>query len=197
MVNHHLLRVVILTVVVVGVDQAQDSKAVLNQRDDTGAAAQPLLDDDGGTVFIVRRNDASSLGNLRYHGGPVIAEPQQYNIFLGDAWSGLKAQEAAFSNLLSKKETGTEEVGLESYGVRNTFLPSASQEQSFDFSTDPTISDLRIRSLLEGWFSGGTLQAPDSATIYVLFLPPDIARKADSSSIILLISILAPVDRLS
>lgn len=181
MQRHQLIGTVVLTVVLVVVAQGQGSKGAVNKEEDKNASApvETVLDDDGGRVFIVRRNDADSVDSLRYHGGPVISEPRQFNIFLGNAWSEpkLQTQEMNLANLLSKIKTRIEQPTLEKYGVRNRFLPSASQEVPFDFSKEPTISDLRVRSLLEGWFSAGTLAPPDPATIYVLFLPPDVSSR--------------------
>src|SRR5713101_2171898 len=117
-----------------GITQAQGTRQPVIDKNDAAEAAsvtveQPLFDDDGGRVFIVKRN-AVALGPLRYHGGEVISEPQQYNIFLGSAWSdpSLRSRETGFLNLLSSTTKGNEQLSLDSYGVRNVFLPSVNQE---------------------------------------------------------------------
>jgi hypothetical protein len=183
MLRYQLLGTVILTGALVVASQAQGLRGVVNQDAEKNAPnvaeAEPVMDDDGGRVFIVRRNDGDSIDSFRYHGGTVISEPRQYNIFLGDAWTQprLQGQETGLANLLSKGEFANDQPALEKYGVRNRFLPSASQEQPFDFSTDQTISDLRIHSLMETWFRAGKLAQPDPSTIYVLFLPPGVSSK--------------------
>ena len=183
MLRYHLLGTAVLTAALVATAQGQASSGAVNKEIDKNpsisAEAEPVMDDDGGRVFIVRRNASDSIDGLQYHGGPVISEPRQYNIFLGNAWREpkLQDQETTLANLLAKTDTGIDQPALEKYGVHNRFLPSTTQEQSYDFSTDPTVSDLRVRSLLEGWFNAGTLAPPDSATIYVLFLPPGVTSR--------------------
>src|SRR5258708_18886314 len=132
--RYQLLGTVVLTGALVVTSQAQGLSGVVNKDVDKnvpGAVeAEPVMDDDGGRVFIVRRNDADSVDTMRYHGGAFIAEPKQYNIFLGDAWTEprLQRQESSLANLLSKGEFANDQPALEKYGVRNRFLPSASQE---------------------------------------------------------------------
>lgn len=170
-----------MMVILAGAAGAQEpSRAVVGQGGaEAGAAVeQPLFDDDGGRVFVVRR-DAGALAGLRYHGGEVIAEPRQYNIFLGGAWKepGLRRREAGFSNLLSRAGAGAGQLSLDGYGVKNIYLPSESQEQPFDFSADRIISDLQIRAALEGMFRTGAIRGPDADTVYVVFLPPGVGSK--------------------
>src|SRR5215831_8782450 len=61
---------------------------------------QAVFDDDGGRVFIVRRQQRQ-LDNLSYHGGPIISEPRQYSIFMGGAWAGAAyaARKASLTDL--------------------------------------------------------------------------------------------------
>jgi hypothetical protein len=176
-----ILKAAAMMVVLAGVAGAQEpSRAVTGQEGaEAGAAVeQPLFDDDGGRVFVVRR-DAGALTGLRYHGGEVIAEPRQYNIFLGGAWSepGLRRREAAFSDLLSREGAGADQLSLDGYGVRNAYAPSESREQTFDFPADRVISDLQIRAALEGMFRTGAIRGPDADTVYVVFLPPGVNSK--------------------
>lgn len=168
-----------MMIILAGVVAAQEpSRAVVGQGEaEAGAAVErPLFDDDGGRVFVVGRN-AGALAGLRYHGGEVIAEPRQYNIFLGGAWSepGLRRREAAFSNLLS--QAGADQLPLDGYGVRNVYAPSESREQPFDFPAGGTISDLQIRAALEKMFRSGAIHGPDADTVYVVFLPPGVGSK--------------------
>lgn len=170
-----------MIVVLAGAVGAQEpSRAVAGQGGaEAGAAVeQPLFDDDGGRVFVVRR-DGGALAGLRYHGGEVIAEPRQYNIFLGGAWSepGLRRREATFSNLLSTAGAGADQLPLDGYGVRNVYAPSESREQAFDFPAGGTVSDLQVRAALEGMFRSGAIRGPDADTVYVVFLPPGVNSK--------------------
>src|SRR5205807_2193537 len=105
-----------------------------------------------------------------------------YNIFLGSDWSdqALRQREAAFSNLLLQTNKGAEQVSIESYGVKNTFLPSENQERSFAFSSDQTISDLRIQNALQDMCNAGDIQRTGPDIIYVVFLPPGISSTLGS-----------------
>ena len=170
-----------MVVVLAGVARAQEpSRAVVGQGEaEAGAAVeQPLFDDDGGRVFVVRR-DAGAPTGLHYHGGEVIAEPRQYNIFLGGAWAepGLRRREATLSNLLSREGAGVDQLPLDGYGVKNVYAPSESLEQAFDFPADRVISDLQIRAALEEMFRTGAIRGPDADTVYVVFLPPGVGSK--------------------
>jgi len=165
---------------------AQVSRPAVIEKNDAAEASppsveQPVFDDDGGRVFIVKR-DPGARGSLHYHGGDVISQPQQYNIFLGGAWSDseLRRRKTAFSSLLSQTEKGAEQVTLDTYGVTNTFLPSQNQEQPFDFSRDQSISDLQIQAALEAMLKTGAIQGQTPNTIYVVFLPPGISSTLGS-----------------
>lgn len=186
MQKHLLVNTVLVGFALAATAHAQASRPAVIEKNDAAEASSPsveqsFFDDDGGRVFIVRRN-AGAWGSLRYHGGEVISQPQQYNIFLGGAWSDseLRRREAAFSSLLSQTNKRAEQVTLDTYGVKNTFLPSENQEQPFDFSRDQSISDLRIQAALEAMLKTGAIQAPGPNTIYVVFLPPEISSTLGS-----------------
>jgi hypothetical protein len=184
--KHLIFNAVLVGFFLAATAQAQPSRQLVIEKKDAAEASpagtqQPFFDDDGGRVFIVRRN-AGPLGSLRYHGGEVIAQPQQYNIFLGNAWSdtALRQREAAFSNLLLQANKGEEQVSYDSYGVRNVFWPSENQERPFAFSSDQTISDLGIQNALQEMLKAGDIQRTGPNTIYVVFLPPDISSRLGS-----------------
>jgi hypothetical protein len=180
--RHLVVKAALTAVMMVSTAQAQQARRAVAEGDapqtSADAVEHPLFDDDGGRVFVVGR-DAGALAGLRYHGGAVISEPRQYNIFLGGAWSepGLRRREAAFSNLLSQAGAGEGQLSLEGYGVRNVYAPSESQEQAFDFPVGGTVSDLQIRAALEGMFRAGAIRGPDADTVYVVFLPPGVGSK--------------------
>src|SRR5256885_502854 len=144
MKKHLVLKAVLVGLSLVGMTQAQESRSI--EPASSTPVEQAIFDDDGGRVFIVGRN-VGVLGSLRYHGGEVISQPEQFNIFLGSAWSGpsLQKRETVFANLLSQKGLGVDQLAVESYGVKNTFLPSGSYEQPYDFSTDHSVSDIQVR----------------------------------------------------
>jgi hypothetical protein len=176
--------IIALSMTAVARSQEEPRHAVGEQGAREGIVAvreeQAPFDDDGGRVFIVKR-DAGAQDGLRYHGGAVISEPRQYNIFLGSGWADrtLRVREKSFSNLLQTSGADAAQ-GLARYGVQNIFLPSQSVEQPFDFSPEQTISDLRIQSVLSEMFSTGAVQAPSPDAIYVVFLPPGVHSKLGS-----------------
>lgn len=173
---------VVIAAVLAGTAQAQQARRAVVKDDapqtSVHAVERPVFDDDGGRVFVVGR-DAGALTGLLYHGGAVISEPRQYNIFLGGAWSepALRRREPLFSNLLSEAGAGGEQLSLTGYGVRNVYAPSVSQEQPYEFSEEKTISDLQIRAALEEMFKTGAAPWPDADTVYVVFLPPGVTSK--------------------
>ena len=177
-----LLNALLVGFSLIGITRAQDSRPNPQALPESSSATleQPLFDDDGGRVFIVRRNPGA-LTTLRHHGGAVISQPQQYNIFLGSGWSdpGLRQREAVFANLLSNKGIRVDQLALESYGVKNTFLPSGSYEQPYDFSSDHSISDLQVRRVLEEMLETRTIQGGLNY-IYIVFLPPGVNSKLGS-----------------
>src|SRR5262249_43583902 len=133
-----------------------------------------VFDDDGGRVFIVRRQQ-SPLEGLAYHGGPIISEPRQFSIFAGAGWADAasKSREASFSDLLPAMGPVNRE-NLERFEVRMSSWSTASREESLGFVDDSTVSDLNIQAALSDMFEKGSVPGPDPNTIYVLFLAPGI-----------------------
>jgi hypothetical protein len=180
----HALIIVLTMTAVVRSQEVEPRHAVGDQGAREGTVAtreeQAPFDDDGGRVFIVKR-DAGIQDGLRYHGGAVISAPRQYNIFLGSGWADrtLRGREKSFSNLLQTSGADAAQ-GLARYGVQNIFLPSQTIEQPFEFSPDWSVSDLRIQSVLAEMFSMGAVLSPSPDAIYVLFLPPGVNSKLGS-----------------
>ena len=135
---------------------------------------EAVYDDDGGRVFIVRRQQ-SLLESLAYHGGPIISEPRQYTIFMGAAWAGAsnKARKASFADLMSGLDQASVDL-LERCEVKTNSRTAASHEELQQFSDGSAVSDLRIQAALSGMFERGSIPGPDPNTIYVVFLAPGI-----------------------
>src|SRR5437868_1704959 len=81
-------------------------------------AEEKFFDDDGGQVFIIRR-ERQAVTDLKHYGGKVITGPQIYSIFLGSGWSRteLLTYRNAFDNLLVEGSDTNERVWLNSRGV--------------------------------------------------------------------------------
>ncbi|HZS45926.1 MAG TPA: hypothetical protein VFC63_12555 [Blastocatellia bacterium] len=133
-----------------------------------------LFDNDGGRVFVVRRNDVP-WNKLTNHGGPVINQPSQVNIFLGKAWSKTanKSREGLFTNPLLAIDAAGKDF-LSSHQITFSETEPLSQE-ALDFTAEgSTINDLQVQSTLNDMFDHKWLNAPDVNTIYVVFLPPGV-----------------------
>jgi hypothetical protein len=143
---------------------------------DRGHAHQEeaVYDDDGGRVFIVRRQQ-SPLESLIYHGGPIISEPRQYTIFMGEAWAGAanKARKASLSDLMSGLDQASMNL-LQGREVKTSSWTAASREERQEFSDGSAASDLKIQAALSDMFERGSIRGPDPNTIYVVFLAPGI-----------------------
>lgn len=136
---------------------------------------QSVIDDDGGRAFIINTK-LKSLAELRRRSGAVIAEPQQYSIFLGRHWSStrLREREAKLVNLLSSNRSQTEIEKLDRYGIKNLFGATYSQEILTDFAAEEKISDLRVRALLAQQVNSSSFPKTGASTIYMIFLEPGL-----------------------
>jgi len=168
---------VVLTILVGSLYSQQKPKSkggTVQETRNQSANEEALFDDDGGRVFVVRRNDVA-WDKLTNHGGPVINHPIQVNIFLGKAWSkqSNRSRESHFVNpLLSQDDIGKE--FLNSHQVEFSETEPLSQE-ALDFTAEGnTISDLQVQAALSDMFEHKWLNAPDTNTIYVVFLPPGL-----------------------
>jgi hypothetical protein len=138
------------------------------------AAEDVLFDDDGGRVFVVRRDEVA-WSRLSHHGGSIITRPLQVNIFLGKDWSkpNNKSREKVFSSPLLALDAAGKEF-LNSHQVEFSDSEPLSQE-ALDFTPEgSTISDLQVQAALSDMFEHKWLNAPDANTIYVVFLPPGL-----------------------
>jgi hypothetical protein len=184
MKRYRFLHALIIALTMTAVARSQELRQVMSEQETRNEAVAtrgelPAFDDDGGRVFIVKRAAAQIQDGLSYHGGAVISEPRQLNIFLGGGWAdkSLRGREKSFSSLLQTAGGDTAQGALARYGVKNIFLPSQSIEQPFDFSIDQPVSDLRIQAVLSEMFNMGAVASPAPDAIYVVFLPPGLNSK--------------------
>jgi hypothetical protein len=125
-------------------------------------AASPnrLSDDDGGVVQIVPV-DASAAAPVKTRSAPVMKSVRQVSIFLGAAWAEQESRdrERVLSDLSGK------------LGELHTIIlpPGTSVEDFSDLSKAP-INDLAIQRKLSEMLANKALPAPDSSTVYVVFL---------------------------
>lgn len=153
----------------------QSAASEAARRSGLKADEEKFFDDDGGRVFIVRR-DRLALGSLKHYGGRVIAEPQTYQIFLGWEWSKqqFRSRRNSFDNLLAAPVDTNEVAQLNRLGVPGFSISSLSYEEPYDFGKESKISDLQAQAWLAEMLKQGTLPQPRENNIYIIFLPPDI-----------------------
>ncbi len=150
--------------------QQPEEKAPVNE------AVQAVIDDDGGRAFIVNSKLKSLTELRRLLGTTTLTAPQQYTIFLGSRWAtpSLRARESKLNNLLSSIPNQPDISKLNKLGINNIFGPTYSQEVLTQFDQDEKVSDINVRTILAGLVSEGLLPKPERATIYMVFLQPDI-----------------------
>lgn len=150
--------------------QQPEDKAPVND------AVQAVIDDDGGRAFIVNSKLKSLTQLRRLPGAAALTAPQQYTIFLGSAWTtpSLRAREAKLSNLLSAIQNQPDLNKLNNLGINNLYGPTYSQEVLTPFDCDEKLSDIGIKTILAGLVNEGSLPKTERATIYVVFLQPDL-----------------------
>ncbi len=131
---------------------------------------QTVTNEDGGRAFIIEKNSPATFSRS----GRPIAEPQQYSIFLGSGWStpSIRARQSQLGNLLINIGDQAMIEALARRGIKSRFGPTFSREK-LDYSNDK-IRDLEIQALLEALLKDRTLPRPSQATIYVVFLSPEL-----------------------
>jgi hypothetical protein len=162
------LKLVLLVIIVTSASvQAQEARP----RESSDDQPQSVSNDDRGRAFIIS-SETQPLPTPASH-GRIIVDPQQNSIFLGKGWEApsLRASKPELANLLANLRDQSQLTALDQFGMKNFFAATFSQER-FDVASDRTISDLEIRSVLEGMLKNGALQRPNGNTVYVVYLDP-------------------------
>jgi hypothetical protein len=110
-------------------------------------------------------------------GGPVLTHPEVETIYVGDYWQSSAGQQLMgqldhFANyLVTSPYLGV----LRQYGAgAGTFTGHALLPNSF--AAGATLDDSKdVQPMLQQAIAAGTLAAPDANTLYVVFLPPNVA----------------------
>ena len=135
---------------------------------------QVVINEDGGRAFIVKPSSAL-LSGIAKPGGPIVAELQQYSIFIGSGWAdpALRTREPRLSNLLVSIRDHAQLDEIEQAGIKNRFGATFSLEK-LDLAGNRNISDLEIQSLLAEMFRDGPLTEPTGDAVYVVYLDPGL-----------------------
>jgi hypothetical protein len=122
----------------------------------------------------VPANLSGIASNFVNHGGPVLSSVQVEAVFLGDAWKNdpsLQSTEQQIDSFLQYLVNSPFMDTMGQYGVgRGQFTGST----VLDDPLGSSISTGQIDSLLSQAVQGGTLQAPGSNRLYVVFTPPNV-----------------------
>lgn len=134
---------------------------------------ETVINEDRGEAYIIGRKPQPPCSSLVSRGTP-ISEPQQYSIFLGGGWAkpNLQARESELANLLVNVRDQATITALAGCGVRNFFGPTFSREK-LDKS-GRKVTDLEIQAVLSEMLRDRTLPRLNPATIYVVFLDPEL-----------------------
>lgn len=125
--------------------------------------ADRLGDDDGGTVQIVPA-DAPAVKQNEARVAPLMKSVRQASIFLGTAWAepAVRGRERILADLSDRLgELQTNKVNL---------LPSAPSVEDFTDLTKNSVNDLTIQQKLTEMLNNKAIPAPQTETIYVVFL---------------------------
>lgn len=138
--------------------------AVKETREPVALPADMVEDDDGGRVRVFR-SGGEALGELLFHGGPVIENPRIRVLFAGD-WSA-EAQkgaiETARSIALDRRLVDLERYGVRSAGIALTGAGSV--------AADALSNDLDVQRVLARAVESGSIQHVDEDVITIVLVP--------------------------
>ena len=138
--------------------------------DDDSASVMPEIvwpadmvrDDDGGRVHVYR--GGAAIGDILFHGGPVLEDPSIRFLFAGDWPESEKRAAIVDARRLDRDVTLRE---LDRYGVRNFGLRFGSQRLPL---ASGEILDLDVQRALAAEVEAGRIQHVDPNAIYVVML---------------------------
>ena len=124
--------------------------------------ADMVRDDDGGRVHVFRGGEA--LGNVLFHGGPVIEDPSIRVLFAG-TWGDQDKRAALLAARTIDREEHVRD--LDRYGVRTFGFRVGSQAVAM---AGGEVMDLDVQRALANEVESGRIQHVDPDTIYVVML---------------------------
>jgi hypothetical protein len=155
--------------------QVMTGQKAVNPADVPVPTTNFISDDDGGVVQIVPA-DLAAPGPRKANAAPVMKSIRQVSIFMGNAWAeqNVRAHEAALSDLTGHAHL----VALRNDHV-DVLPPAPSVEDFADLAKEP-INDLSIQRKLVAMLESKILPAPDSSTVFVVFLAPGLKSTVGS-----------------
>jgi hypothetical protein len=145
--------------------------------------ADMVLDNDGGRVHVYRGGDG--VGEVLFHGGPVLERPSLQVLFVGDSWN--EQNERAFlaaARGISSDGRFAElaRYGVDTAGLRiNTRRIAMSHRNAVDGSAidsanlrtpNAELTDLDIQRALADAIEAGQIQHVDPDAVYLVVLDP-------------------------
>lgn len=123
---------------------------------------------------------------VTYHGGDLLANVQTQAVYLGSDWtvdSNLASQRQQIDHFLQYIVQSPYMDSLTSAGY-NVGRGSAAPGKAIDLSyqSPAILTDSQIRSQLQTAISRGTLQQPNSNTLYTVYVPPKVSIQSGKDS---------------
>jgi hypothetical protein len=128
--------------------------------------ADMVRDDDGGRVHVYRGGEP--LGDILFHGGPVVEDPSIRFLFAG-TWTDQEKRSVLLAARRADRDAGMR--GLDRYGVRTFGFRAAAQLLPLDGGD---VLDLDVQRALAAQVDAGRIQHVDPDTIYVVLLDPSM-----------------------
>ncbi|HEX6098659.1 MAG TPA: hypothetical protein VF432_20255 [Thermoanaerobaculia bacterium] len=124
--------------------------------------ADMVRDDDGGRVHVYRGGDP--LGDILFHGGPVVEDPSIRFLFAGN-WTIDGKRSVLQTVARADRDAAIRE--LDRYGVRSFGFRAASQPLPMNGGD---VLDLDVQRALAAQVDAGRIQHVDAGVIYVVLL---------------------------
>jgi len=134
-----------------------------------GLPADMVEDNDGGRVRVFRRI-GDTIGDVLFHGGPVIEDPRLRLVFAGDGWTDetrKAAIEAARSIAFDRRLAGLDRYGIRGAGI--TFTGSGT------IAAGVLANDLDVQRALARAVESGSIQHVDENVITIVLVPESTA----------------------
>ncbi len=136
--------------------------------------ADMVRDDDGGLVRVYRGGDP--LGDVLFHGGPVLEDPSIQVLYAGEWARGDMAPIMAMARSIDRDERIRD---LDRYGVRSFGFRFGSRQLPL---AGPDVTDLDVQRALLAQVEAGAIQHVDPNAVYVVVLGAGMNAKVGQTT---------------
>ncbi len=137
-----------------------------------------VLDNDGGRVHVYRGGEA--IGDVLFHGGPVIENPRLEILFVGDHWTDAARGDVlrtarAISGDPRFQDLARYGVGTFGMAVDSRLVQQRLSMTAAGISTQAAeMNDLDVQRALSSAIDAGRIQLNDENAVYLVMLDPTI-----------------------